>query len=227
MKLFKSRRKRVKRLLLVILPFFLMMLIFAFCAYRTISGKVSDATGTNNSPTSSKNVIDSMGYKLRDNATDLQKEYFAELKKAVEDGTDKGEIARQVAKNYVADFYTWSNKRGSYDVGGLCYVHAESTGNVYARAKDGYYKYVTYYINELGAKNLLEVSSVEVSGGDKTGTFELNGKVYDSYFITCDWTYDNEDNLAPVTRNFVKREYFNVIEREDGRFEIVEAYGDN
>ena len=60
------------------------------------------------------------------------------------------------------------------------------------------------------------------------GAFE--GKKYDSYFVTCEWTYKNEATFSNVSTKidggFVKKEYFTIIEK-DGRFEIVQAYGDN
>ena len=52
-------------------------------------------------------------YVLRANATDYQKELFEELKNDFEheDETDEAKIACDIAMNYVADFYTWTNKQ--------------------------------------------------------------------------------------------------------------------
>lgn len=225
-KLFKSRRKRIRNLLLAIMPFVILIGVFSFLAYKSLSTMVGNSTGVTVTASSPKNVIESMNYSLRENATEYQKELFEELSELVKDGTDKEAIAGSVVKNYVADFYTWTNKNGSYDVGGLCYVHSESKSNLFVKARNTFYKHVTFYINELGNENLLEAVDIQVEGGLSNSKYELNGKEYDSYFFTCWWDYKNEDKLADATKGLLKKQHFNVIERENGRFEIVEVFGD-
>lgn len=235
--LFKNPKTRKRNLILAILPFVIVAGICGFIAFKFVSSISGNAQGT--SKDSYKDSIDSMDYHLRSNATKYQTELFKDLTKAVEDGSDKYEIARLVAENYVADFYTWSNKDGTYDVGGMYYVYSPQKTTIYTQARNTYYKYVSYYINQFGAKNLLEVEDITSTLGDKVGTYEFEGKKYDSYFVTCEWTYKNEDTFKNVSitgydssnnpfvaDGFVKKENFTIIEK-DGRFEIVQAYGDN
>ncbi len=226
--LFKNPKTRKRNLILAILPFVILASICGFIAFKSVSSISGNAQG--NSKDSYKDSIDSMDYHLRSNATKYQTELFKDLTKAVEDGSDKYEIAKLVAENYVADFYTWSNKDGTYDVGGMYYVYSPQKTAIYTQARNTYYKYVTYYINQFGAKNLLEVENITPTLGDKVGTYEFEGKKYDSYFVTCEWTYKNEDTFKDISMKsgdgFVKKEYFTIIEK-DGRFEIVQAYGDN
>ena len=226
--LFKNPKTRKRNLILAILPFVILAGICGFIAFKSVSSISGNAQG--NSKDSYKDSIDSMDYHLRSNATKYQTELFKDLTKVVEDGSDKYEIARLVAENYVADFYTWSNKDGTYDVGGMYYVYSPQKTAIYTQARNTYYKYVTYYINQFGAKNLLEVENITPTLGDKVGTYEFEGKKYDSYFVTCEWTYKNEDTFKDINMKsgdgFVKKEYFTIIEK-DGRFEIVQAYGDN
>ena len=226
--LFKNSKTRKRNLILAILPFVILASICGFIAFKSVSSISGNAQG--NSKDSYKDSIDSMDYHLRSNATKYQTELFKDLTKAVEDGSDKYEIAKLVAENYVADFYTWSNKDGTYDVGGMYYVYSPQKTAIYTQARNTYYKYVTYYINQFGAKNLLEVENITPTLGDKVGTYEFEGKKYDSYFVTCEWTYKNEDTFKDINMKsgdgFVKKEYFTIIEK-DGRFEIVQAYGDN
>ena len=227
-KLFKNPKTRKRNLILAILPFVILASICGFIAFKSVSSISGNAQG--NSKDSYKDSIDSMDYHLRSNATKYQTELFKDLTKAVEDGSEKYEIAKLVAENYVADFYTWSNKDGTYDVGGMYYVYSPQKTTIYTQARNTYYKYVTYYINEFGANNLLEVENITSTLGDKVGTYEFEGKKYDSYFVTCEWTYKNEATFSNVSTKidggFVKKEYFTIIEK-DGRFEIVQAYGDN
>lgn len=227
-KLFKNPKTRKRNLILAILPFVIVAGICGFIAFKSVSSISGNAQGT--SKDSYKDSIDSMDYHLRSNATKYQTELFKDLTKAVEDGSDKYEIARLVAENYVADFYTWSNKDGTYDVGGMYYVYSPQKTTIYTQARNTYYKYVSYYINQFGAKNLLEVENITSTLGDKVGTYEFEGKKYDSYFVTCEWTYKNEDTFKDISMKsgdgFAKKGYFTIIEK-DGRFEIVQAYGDN
>ena len=226
--IFKNPKTRKRNLILAILPFVILASICGFIAFKSVSSISGNAQG--NSKDSYKDSIDSMDYHLRSNATKYQTELFKDLTKAVEDGSDKYEIAKLVAENYVADFYTWSNKDGTYDVGGMYYVYSPQKTAIYTQARNTYYKYVTYYINQFGAKNLLAVENITPTLGDKVGTYEFEGKKYDSYFVTCEWTYKNEDTFKDISMKsgdgFVKKEYFTIIEK-DGRFEIVQAYGDN
>ena len=226
--LFKNPKTRKRNLILAILPFVIIASICGFIAFKSVNLISGNAQGT--SKESYKDSIDSMDYHLRSNATKYQTELFRELTKAIEDGTDKYNIARLVAENYVADFYTWSNKDGTYDVGGMYYVYSPQKTTIYTQARNTYYKYVTYYINQFGAKNLLEVENITSTLGDKVGSYEFEGKKYDSYFVTCEWTYKNEDTFKDISMksgdDFVKKEYFTIIEK-NGRFEIVQAYGDN
>ena len=226
--LFKNPKTRKRNLILAILPFVIIASICGFIAFKSVNSISGNAQGT--SKESYKDSIASMDYHLRSNATKYQTELFRELTKAIEDGTDKYNIARLVAENYVADFYTWSNKDGTYDVGGMYYVYSPQKTTIYTQARNTYYKYVTYYINQFGAKNLLEVENITSTLGDKVGSYEFEGKKYDSYFVTCEWTYKNEDTFKDISMksgdDFVKKEYFTIIEK-NGRFEIVQAYGDN
>ena len=226
--LFKNPKTRKRNLIFAILPFVIIASICGFIAFKSVNSISGNAQGT--SKESYKDSIDSMDYHLRSNATKYQTELFRELTKAIEDGTDKYNIARLFAENYVADFYTWSNKDGTYDVGGMYYVYSPQKTTIYTQARNTYYKYVTYYINQFGAKNLLEVENITSTLGDKVGSYEFEGKKYDSYFVTCEWTYKNEDTFKDISMksgdDFVKKEYFTIIEK-NGRFEIVQAYGDN
>ena len=229
-KLFKNPKTRTRNLILVILPFVILAGICGFIAFKSVKSMSDNAAGT--STEAYKDSVDSMDYHLRSNATKLQTELFKELSKAVESG-DKFEIAKLVAENYVADFYTWTNKDGTYDVGGMYYVYSPQKTTIYAQARNTYYKYVSFYINTFGSDKLLEVESVDAEVGDSAKAYEYNGKSYTSYEVTCAWTYKNIETFKDVSKvtegeatPFVTKEYFLIIENEDGRFEIVQAYGD-
>lgn len=245
--LLAKKRSRYFIMLLFMLPFIVAIGIFSTIAYREAKGLMSMATGT--TETKDENLIASMNYILRDNATDIQKEYFAELKNAIENeeaAVDDTTIAGLIGKNYVADFYTWTNKQGQYDIGGLYYVYngefengEHFKENVFLKARDGFYKYINNYINQYGSDKLIEVESVELTKCEKAPwQFLINEHIsykqddqgewydyredhyYDAYLVSCRWTYkeDSALNLSqfPTSINLL------VIARDD-RFSIIEA----
>ncbi|MBQ2658442.1 MAG: hypothetical protein IJF87_07750 [Erysipelotrichaceae bacterium] len=243
--LFADKKKRYLNMLMLILPFLVAIGFFGFIAYRETKSILNLAKG--NAETKAENIIESMNYVLRDNATDYQKELFSELKDAIEVQRidDPKVIAGLVCKNFVADFYTWTNKQGQYDVGGFYYVFDEKNEstifktNAYLKARDGFYKYLNKYINEYGSDQLLEVNNVEITKAEnldeeytihqwvetiQTGeeTYETiyDDISYEAYYVSCRWTYKEETALNlgdyDTSMNF-------IVVINDGRYEIVEA----
>lgn len=238
-KLFKNDKTRYRNLLFFIIPILILCIVFGYISYKSIKDLTGSAKGEEKT-SQYKNSIESMGYYLRPNATSLQAEYFKELQDLIKDGTNKEEIAASVAKNFVADFYTWSNKDGSYDIGGMFYLYGPLKNNAIIKARNTYYKYLTYYINIFGQDKMLEVINVDTSVSPTS--YELNGKSYEAYFVTCKWDYNNEDTFKGLNvrmpsenndgnyyhyQDFAKHSYFIVIINEDGRYEIVQSFGDN
>ena len=249
-KLFNGKNRYLVMFLLII-PFLIAIGVFGFIAYRETKNIMNFASGE--TVTKDENIIKSMNYVLRDNATDLQKEYFAELKKAVEGPFVEGEaqpdgttIAGLVGQNYVADFYTWTNKQGQFDIGGLNYIfngryenNDHFRQNVFQAARDGFYKYLSSYISQYGADKLIEVENVELTKcqkapwqflinehikyeQDSEGEWiDIRGDVkYDAYLVSCKWTYKEGSSLDiskfPTSINLL------VIDR-DGVYYIIEA----
>lgn len=230
--LFKNPKTRTRNLLLLIAPFLIVMIVCGFISFKSIKSMTSNTSGT---AVVYKDSIDEMDYHLRSNATDLQEDLFHELQDAITDGTDNGKIALLVCENFVADFYTWTNKDGTYDIGGMYYVYSPQKSNIYNNARNNYYKYLNYYIDTYGSDNLLEVESIDeekVSVSEKL-SYEFEGKTYESYYCEVGWNYKNLETFSDISTptmdgesvGFVNFERFQVIVNDDGRFEIVQAYG--
>ena len=253
-RLLADKKKRYFVMLAMMLPFIIGIIIFGSITLREINNLKNLANNTTEHK--SENIVESMNYLLRDNPTDVQKEYFAQLKKAIEEGvveTEEGEvpaddaaIASLVAKNYVADFYTWTNKRGQYDIGGFYYIYDgefengdHNKENWFLKAREGFYKYIGVYGTQYGKENLLEVDNVEITKCQKLSSpYMINEHVenrqdeegewydyredhaYDCYAVTCNWTYKEGTQLD--LSKFAKSINLAVIKRNN-RFEIVEA----
>ena len=253
--LFADRKKRYFVMLAMMLPFIIAIVVFGSIAYREAKNLMDLANG-GKVETKAENLVESMNYILRDNPTDLQKEYFRQLKKAVEEGlveTEEGDqeateeqVVELVAKNYVVDFYTWTNKRGQYDIGGFNFIYDGEfengdhyKENLFLKARDGFYKYISYYGTQYGKENLIEVENVEVTKCQKLSSpyvisehesykQDSEGEwydyrvdhPYDAYSVTCNWTY--KENASMPMSQFAKSINMIIINRS-GRYEIVEA----
>ena len=245
--LFTNKKYRYLAMFLMMLPFIVAIAIFSTIAYREAKSMANMASGNVVAEAKPENVIGDSWYVLRDNATDLQKEYFAELKDAIENGTaDDATIAGLIGKNYVADFYTWTNKAGQYDIGGMYYVYDGQfvngdhfKDNVYLKARDGFYKYLSTYSTKYGKENLLEVEDVEIVKCEKMSSkYIINEHIenrqdaegewydyredvpYDAYSVSLRWKY--KDGTSLTTSQFANAINLAVIQR-DGKWEIVEA----
>lgn len=218
--LFTNEKTRIRNLILIIAPFFILMVVFVI--FTIISVKKLSPSSENEAPSYS-NEIEGMNIFLRSNATDLQKDLFKQLQTAYSEGNDE-EAAKLTAECFIADFYTWTNKYGSYDVGGVYYCADRYNLELFGR--DTFYKYVSYYIDEYGSNNLLEVVSISAEGGfvpDKKYTIEESGKSYDYYYFEVRWEYANHPNFT--SNEYITMNAISVIKSDTGRFEIVEAYG--
>ncbi len=215
--IFKKRKTRRLLTIIICIPLFFVILLLGFNIISTVKNI------KNSSVTSNKNSLDNIegyDYHLRHNATSIQKEYFKQLEKELNKNEKEDSlIAELIVKNYVADMYTWSNKAGSYDVGGVYYLYSPTRINLYLQAQNHFYKYFAIYKNEYGVNNLIEVESVEanVLAQDKN-LF----KVQDAemiYRVVATWVYKDK---AKFDENiFTNRGEFYVIKNKDGRFEII------
>lgn len=242
---FGDKKSRWWKLLLVLLPFIAGIVFFGLIVFREAKG-IIDTLANNTTETKTDYSIASMNYALRDTATEYQQEIFSELKNLVESHPNYEEVDIEavslVAKNYIADFYTFTNKQGQYDVGGMHYVysHSDEKENIYLKARDGFYKYLSTYATKYGAKNLIEVENVEVLSCTRLPEAHIINEhisyVYDeetddwvdyredveygAYNVSCSWTYN--EGYQPSTTKFPTSINLLIIDR-GGRYEIVKA----
>lgn len=170
-----------------------------------------------------KNAEGEVLYEISSNATEYQKLIFTELSDVIENEGTPQEYAGSVVKNYVADFYTWSNKKGTYDIGGMQYVYQPEIVNIYNYAKDFFYRDLSYNIQTIGVENLLEVENVEITFSDFNAEIEYNGQMYQSFYVTANWTYVQKEGFD--TTGYQTSGEFSLIDR-DGKIEIYRYYGE-
>lgn len=220
-KFFLNKKTRYLYLFLFIIPLAIVIGVLSYLTYSEAKSLMALASG--GSEIKKENIVTPMNYVLRENATDIQKEYFAELKNKVEvEGFTDTEVAGLVCKNYVADFYTLTNKQGQYDISALYYVYSPLKDKIYIEARDGFYKYLNYYINSYGSDGLLEVETVDVVKSNYAGyIYSTDDESFDTVMdVKCTWTYKEGSKMD--ASKYATSMNFLVVERA-GRYEIVEA----
>lgn len=161
-------------------------------------------------------------YPLRRNATEYQKEIHKELLEAVkEKPVDKELIASLVSKNFIADYFTWTNKLQFNDVGGLYYVNTDYRKSFYDKSLDTFYHDIQFYLKDGNMEETLEVSNIKTKVEDID--VQIDDKAVPAYLVETSWSYKASEilNLEEYqTKTFIK-----VIEDKDGHFSVVEVNG--
>jgi len=175
---------------------------------------------TANTGQSMKNDV----YIIGNNPTDVEKEYFQKLTDALK-GQSPEEIAEAVVYNFVSDYFTWTNKDGNYEVGGLQYIYAEK----YSKFEEWNRWYpnsdMDLYISQYGRANLPQVKAITTEVPTfRTDDFTVQSvdpaKTFPCYQVQVAWTYED---TTVNTSDFPNRMRFQVVDH-DGRYEIVEFY---
>lgn len=155
-------------------------------------------------------------YTLRNNATAYQKEVYEALV-AIDAGSD-AEVSELIVKNFVADFYTWTNKVKMNDVGGIKYLHPDVRVWVYDQALDRFYNDMRVYIEKDQIQDTLEVMDVQTEA--KATKFMLNDEEVPAFQVQTSWTYQPSSMLD--TNHYQDKAVITVVKHDD-MYSIVEV----
>jgi len=136
-----------------------------------------------------------------------------ELKK---ESRDDATISDLIVRAFIIEFFTWSNKKGAWDVGGQQYIY--NYGLFYDQAIYTYYKDIDTFIEAYGNENLPEVVSITTTDAQSSPE-TVDEQTYDGYYIEATWEYKTS-NAFDVSQ-FQRQAFFKVIILEDGKYEIV------
>ncbi len=140
---------------------------------------------------------DVMSYPRSDEETDLMEDIYDNLLLAIE-AKDDAKIQEYVAAYFVADFFTWTNKSGREDVGGLTYVLPDARIDFGKYATNYYYVNFDEHLETYGQKGLPEVESYTVeSVGASDFVYEKTGSS-DSYDVSLKLQYVSNTNGMPT-----------------------------
>ena len=159
-------------------------------------------------PRSTKSkVVDSIknedvDYVVSDSDTKLFKDNFNELKKVLNaKEVDKKKYAETIAKLFVIDFFTLSNKTSKNDVGGVLFVYGGYQTDFVEGARNSLYNQVgsTASDEKINA-NLPTVTKVQIDDIDEISPYNMfEGNYFTEdqvgYMINISWEYKNKDDF--------------------------------
>jgi hypothetical protein len=225
----KHRKMNQRMILTLMIVSAVTIVAFVFNIINVASRTSSSSSGTSTSLSS--NTDRSMQndlYEIGNNPTDFEKQCFQELTDAMK-GTDQNAYATALVKCFVSDYFTWTNKDGNYEVGGLQYIFGEKYTTFEEWSRYNYYQDMDLYISQYGRENLPEVTSITTDVDTfQTDDYTINtidpAKTYSCYQVQVSWTYNMGSKLNPS--DFVNDMRFLVVDN-DGRMEIAEFYDMN
>lgn len=147
--------------------------------------------------------ISNYGYVLEDNATDLYKNLYNELKEVLnKEEVNEEEYAKLVAQMLVVDFYDLKSKMSKNDVGGVQFILDDFKDNFVLEAEETVYKYVEHNVYGNRKQKLPEVSNVSVKE-IRDGSYNYNDFIDDkAYVVTVNLEY--KEDLGYPTEVVVK-----------------------
>ena len=157
-------------------------------------------------------------YHLSKTATGYQKEIFDELLEAQKDYQNSQTeqttqaYATAIVKNFIADFYTWTNKVNHSDVGGVQFIDKEMRSAFKKQAIDGYYETLDYYLENEDASSLMSVNKVQITNVNLNDVIEVEGdedemEQLDCISLQANWSYEPmglaEETSLQTTATFI------------------------
>ena len=223
----KRKHRKINHILMLVLLSISAITIIALIVntVRVVMASGVDTGGSENSMAADTgNSMKNDLYRIGNNPTDVEKEYFQKLTDAIKGGNSE-EIAEAVVYNFVSDYFTWTNKDGNYEVGGLQYIYAEKYSKFEEWNRWYNYSNLDLYISQYGRDNLIQVKEITTEVPTfRTDDFTVNSvdpaMTYPCYQVQVKWTY--EPTTVDLT-DFPDRMRFQVVDH-DGRFEITEFY---
>lgn len=129
------------------------------------------------------------------------KDTFKELEEILsKEEVDQNDYASVLAKLFVIDFYTLTNKINKYDVGSLEYILSSKVDSFRMKAMDTIYRDIIDNTYRDRVQQLPEITNVEVLDVVDT-TFELDEEEVKAIQVTM--TYDYKEDLGYDTEGTI------------------------
>lgn len=175
-------------------------------------------------------------YSVGNNPTEINKTYFLELNDALEGKTVTDEngntyagdeaIAEAVVKNFIAQYYTWTNKDGNYDIGGMQYIYSPKQSDFESYTLNNFYEDMDLYMSQNDRDSLIQVKDVTINSVTTTESYSVsytdesgNAVTTTLSCIDVDASWSYEEGTSMNTTDLQKHALFHVV-NNNGRWEI-------
>ena len=183
MKLKKSVKKTIRRILIVLL-----IILLGFIGYRIYKNQKPEKKPVKEVKVI--NQIEKYGYELKENKPAKYKEYFKELETILnEKEVDEEKYVSKLSEMFVYDFYSLNDKDAKTDIGGVDFVYQPILDNFLQNAQNTYYKYIESNIYNNRKQSLPVVTNITVESVNK-GPFAYGDKTDENaYSVVVNWDY--------------------------------------
>ena len=154
-----TQRRHTNGLLTVVLLLLCMAVIAAYILNIMKIARTPSASTEETLEIDTSNALRNDQYTIGNNPTDIQKEYFEGLTDAL-DTQDEIAVCDAVVRCFVSDFFTWTNKDGNYDVGGLEYIYGPKMSTFEQWSRYNFYEDFDLYLHQYGRNKLIEVDTI-------------------------------------------------------------------
>ena len=234
----RSNTKKINNAMKVIL--LVTMICVVGCLGWNIYKITSLDTGETIDTEKKDNKFKNDQYAIGNNPTEINKQYFTELTDAVKDtsATDATIIPQDVVKCFITEYYTWTNKDGNYDIGGMQYIYQPKQKDFEEYTLYNYYKDMDLYLNQYGRDALMQVKNVTINSAAQAEDMTVQTTVTDanadsqaaaettvlpSVNVDASWTYEINEKLQ--MDDFQTHAIFRLV-NNNGRWEIAEIAAD-
>jgi len=159
--------------------------------------------------------IPEWNYRLEDTATSLMIEEFTRLKEILTaDEIDNTAYAETVARLFVADLYTLSNKQNKYDITSSQFMLPSFEDNFRLNVQNTIYRFLEDNTAGNRTQRLPEVNSVRTVSQEAI-QFEIDDEEFEAYQIVLTWTFTEDmgydDNAVIILIRDGK--FFHIVEK--------------
>ena len=165
-------------------------------------------------------------YEIGNNPSEIQKQYFQELTDAIASG-EKQAYAEALVKCFASDYFSWKNKDGNYEVGGLQYIYGQKYLGLNDWTRWNYQEDYDLYLTKYGKDNLPMVAEVTPYMFEKRDDFTVTmvtpQQTYPCYEVRANISYDKTKVDLDDFVNVIAA----IIIDNNGRLEIAEIYAYN
>ena len=184
---------------------YLKRIFVVLCAGALLLGGCSNKQDEETTKEEKIEITENAVYLVPDEPTSYMKTAYDEVSDALRQSDAEAE-AQAVAKLFVADFFTLSNKDSDTDIGGLNYVPSETYEDMETYARFYFYNNYSSIVAELGKEELPTVKEVTVK--ETTPAQITYGNTnYDGYQVSVDIAYDDtkaSDLKTSATLSIIK-----------------------